>query len=118
MRSSFAIAIATTTLLIGSAFAQEQTTPQAAQAAQAPAASSPGNPAVKTGEGNTPDATAAVAGANSLSEGEAKSRIESQGFTNLTALKKDDQGIWRGKAQRQGKPVDVALDFQGHVYSN
>lgn len=149
MRASFTIAIATTTLLIGSAFAQGQApsspqgqsaqapaaerapaatpntatrtsppAPNANRAAEAPAASGPGNPAVKTTEGNNPNATAPVAGANSFTEGEAKSRIESRGFTNVTALKKDDQGIWRAKAQRQGKTVDVALDFQGNVYAN
>src|SRR5882762_8227463 len=100
MRSSSAIAIAMTTLLIGSGFAQEQTTSQAAQPAQAPADSSPS-------KDNNPAAAAPIAGARSLTEGEAKSRIELQGFTNVTALKKDNEGIWRGKAQRQGKPVDV-----------
>src|SRR6185295_7560873 len=95
--------------------------PQAAargNRAEAPAASGPVNPAIKTTEGNNANVTAPVAGANSVTEGEAKTRLESQGFTNVSGLKKDDQGIWRGKAQRDGKPVDVALDFQGNVFSN
>jgi putative membrane protein len=33
----------------------------------------------------------------------------------VTALQKDDAGVWRGKAEKDGKPVDVSLDFQGNV---
>jgi hypothetical protein len=79
-----------------------------------PAAEGPQNPAVRTTDGNT--AAAPVAGANSFTEGEAKSRIEARGFTNVTDLMKDDQGIWRGKAQREGRNVSVALDYQGNVF--
>ena len=28
---------------------------------------------------------------------------------------KDDQGVWRGKAMKDGKSVTVSLDFQGNV---
>ena len=52
-----------------------------------------------------------VAGANSFTEGQAKSRIESQGFTNLSGLTKDDQGIWRGKATKDGRNVSVSLEI-------
>jgi putative membrane protein len=58
-----------------------------------------------------------VAGANSFTEGQAKSRIESQGFTNVSLLAKDDQGIWRGKATKDGKNVSVSLDFHGDVFA-
>ena len=81
-----------------------------------PAADGPSNPAIRTEEGN--NASQPVAGANSFTEGEAKSRIESRGFQNVTDLKKDDQGVWRGKAMQDGKSVDVALDFQGNVIAN
>jgi len=30
-------------------------------------------------------------------------------------LKKDEQGIWRGRAQQNGKPVNVGLDYKGTV---
>jgi putative membrane protein len=56
------------------------------------------------------------AGANSFTEGQAKSRIESRGFSNVSALAKDDNGIWRGKAMKDGKSVDVSLDFEGNVF--
>ena len=59
-----------------------------------------------------------VAGANSFTEAQAQDRIEKAGFTEVKALKKDDQGIWRGTAMQSGKQVSVALDFQGNVVAN
>ena len=56
-----------------------------------------------------------VPGANSFTEGEARSRIEASGYTNVTGLQKDSQSIWRGTAMKDGKSVSVSLDFQGHV---
>lgn len=85
----------------------------AAQTQNPPANQGPNNPAINRSEGNNPGAP--VAGANSFTEGQAKSRIESSGYTSVTALKKDDNGVWRGKAQKDGKSVDVSLDFQGNV---
>jgi protein CpxP len=64
-----------------------------------------------------PNPGAPVAGANSFTEGQAKSRIESNGFSNVTELRKDDQGVWRGKAMKDGRNVAVSLDFQGNVTS-
>lgn len=67
---------------------------------------------------STPDTdndAAPVAGANSFTEGQAKSRIEEAGYTDVTGLAKDDQGIWRGKASKDGKATSVALDFEGNV---
>ena len=56
-------------------------------------------------------------GANSFTEGQAKSRIESQGYSNLSPLAKDEEGVWRGKAMKDGKSVDVSLDYQGNVFA-
>jgi len=61
-------------------------------------------------------ASGPVPGANSFTEGQAKSRIESQGLTNVSGLTKDGQGVWRGKAMKDGKNVNVALDFHGDVF--
>ena len=118
MRASFVVAAAAT-LLVGQAFAQNTTPGNPAPAVQAqkqvpPTADGPSNPAVRTEQGNI--AAAPVAGANSFTEGEAKSRIEARGFANVTALVKDNEGIWRGKAMHNGRSVDVALDFQGNVF--
>ena len=58
---------------------------------------------------------APVKGANSFTEGQAKSKIEANGFSDVSALAKDNDGVWRGKAMRDGKAVTVSLDFQGNV---
>ena len=54
-------------------------------------------------------------GANSFTEGQAKSRIASAGFTDVSELKKDDQGIWRGTATRGGKQQQVGFDYKGSI---
>ena len=78
-----------------------------------PANEGPNNKAINSKNGNNPGAP--VAGANSFTEGQAKSRIESKGYTNVSGMKKDDKGVWRGTAMRDGKSVDVSLDFEGNV---
>lgn len=69
-----------------------------AACAQAPAAKDgSGNNAVNNEQKNS---NAPVAGRNSFTEGQAKSAIEKAGYTNVSGLKKDDNGVWRGKAAR------------------
>jgi opacity protein-like surface antigen len=79
----------------------------------------PANPKGNTPAVNTPNSPpnpqAPVSGANSFTEGQAKSRIESNGYTNVSGLRKDDQGVWRGTAMKDGRQVNVSLDFQGNV---
>jgi len=74
--------------------------------ANTPAINSPNSP---------PNPGAPAAGANSFTEGQAKSRIESNGYSNVSELRKDDHGVWRGRAMKDGKAVTVSLDFQGNV---
>ena len=62
-----------------------------------------------------PNPGAPVAGANSFTEGQAKSRIEEKGFKDVSGLKKDANGVWRGKAKQNGKTTNVSVDFQGNV---
>ncbi|RYB02663.1 hypothetical protein [Lichenibacterium ramalinae] len=59
--------------------------------------------------------TALEKGANSFTEGQAKSRISSAGFTDVSDLKKDDQGIWRGTATRGGKQEQIGFDYKGNI---
>jgi hypothetical protein len=61
------------------------------------------------------DAGAPLKGANSFTEGQARDRALSHGFTAVSQLAKDGDGIWRGTAQRDGKPVKVAIDYKGNV---
>jgi|ERR1700722_4776563 hypothetical protein len=83
----------------------------------APSTSSTTPPAVaSSGVNNT--TMAPVAGANSFTMGQAQKRIEGQGYTQVTALAKDDNSVWRGHAMKDGKAVNVALDFQGNITSN
>jgi hypothetical protein len=84
-----------------------------AQNQNPPANPGPGNNAINSTGANNPGAP--VQGRNSFTEGQAKSRIESNGFSNVSNLKKDDSGVWRGKATKEGKSVDVSLDFQGNI---
>jgi hypothetical protein len=99
-------------MMIGSALALMASS-AIAQSQNPPANPGPGNPAVNTTGANNPGAP--VAGANSFTEGQAKSRIEGSGYSNVSDLKKDDSGVWRGKAMKDGKSVSVSLDFQGNV---
>jgi hypothetical protein len=85
-----------------SAFAQSET-PSTTQT----------TPAVSTSGESNPGAP--VAGKNSFTEAQAKSRIEKAGFTDVMSLKLDDQGVWRSAAKKDGKDVGVSLDFQGNV---
>ena len=63
----------------------------------------PQNSAVNTSDSkNRVAATGPVKGSNSFTEGEARSRIQDKGLSNVTALKKDDDGIWRGRAMQSG----------------
>ena len=74
------------------------------------------NPAATVKPADSPQSTGSVEpGANSFTEGQARSRIEAQGFSNVTDLRKDDQGIWRGKAMRNGQSTGVAIDYRGTV---
>jgi hypothetical protein len=61
---------------------------------------------------------ALLLGADSLNEQEATSRIEAKGYSNVSVLKKDNHGIWRGKANmKDGRSVAIILDLQGNIYS-
>ena len=92
-----------------------------AWAQQSPSAAPPANRDANTPAVNTPNSPpnpgAPAAGANSFTEGQAKSRIEANGFSQVSDLKKDDAGVWRGKARKDGKTMNVTLDFQGNVVS-
>jgi putative membrane protein len=56
-----------------------------------------------------------VAGANSFTRAEAKSQIEAKGYTHIARLRKDDNGVWRGMAMKDGQSGPVSADYQGNV---
>jgi hypothetical protein len=97
-----AFGVAAALLSTSAAFAQSET-PKTSQT----------TPAVSTSGEQNPGAP--VAGKNSFTEAQAKSRIEEAGYTEVSGLKLDDQGIWRAMGTKDGKHGNVALDFQGNI---
>ena len=89
------------------------TAPGATGSTTAAPGAAPGAAAPRTDA--TPTTATPAAGANSFTEGQARSRIEGAGYTDVQNLRKDDQGVWRGQAMRNGTRSDVGLDFQGNV---
>lgn len=87
--------------------------PGAAHSDAAPRGPAIVNNAVNTSPDNKPGAP--VSGANSFTEGQARSRIEDRGFSQVSDLKLDNAGVWRAQAMKDGKTVTVALDYQGNL---
>ena len=81
------IAVALAACLIGGA-ALAQTTGTTSQPKDS-------NAAVQSPTSDT--ALVPARGANSFTEDQAKSRIEAQGYANVSDLTKDDNGVWRGR---------------------
>jgi hypothetical protein len=94
------------------AFAASGALAQTGSQSPPPAEKGPQNSAINSSDKQV---NAPVQGRNSYTEGEAKSKIEKAGFANVSGLKKDDSGVWRGKAMKNGQSVDVSLDYQGNV---
>jgi hypothetical protein len=78
------------------------------------AASGNTNQAVATTNAN---ASEPAKGANSFTMGEAKSRLEKTGFADVSDLKKDDNGVWRGTGKKDGAATSVWLDYKGNTGS-
>ena len=133
------MAVALASVVIGApAFAQTTTTPSTAPTTNAPMGGSTGTtmpgvstntpaqrsqdntttaspPSVTTSNANKKTAAAPVKGRNSFTMNEARRRIEAGGFSQVTGLKKDQDGIWRGTGMRSGASVPVYCDYQGNV---
>jgi protein CpxP len=108
------------------ALAQTTSAPSAPPAAVVPNATMPAPARPLTG-GTTYSAadtthatmpTGAVPGANSFTESQARSRLEKNGYSQVSGLKKGDDGIWRGSAMRNGGSVQVSVDYKGDISMN
>jgi hypothetical protein len=86
--------------------------PAAPSSQDTTAASCNSNQTVATTNANAPTP---ARGANSFTEGEARSKIESNGYSNVSGLTKDDNGVWRGNAQKGSQQAQVWLDYKGNV---
>ncbi len=118
MRLSLAVAAALSAIAVSHG-APAQTDPaMAGSPSVAPHADSTaeGNAALK--DSHPQNAGPLAAGANSFTEGQAIKHIQHSGFTNVTDLMKDENGVWHGKAMKGGQTVNVALDFKGNVVTN
>ncbi|RYG60601.1 MAG: PepSY domain-containing protein [Alphaproteobacteria bacterium] len=74
---------------------------------------SPNMPAVVTDE--TELQVAPAAGRNSFTQAQATSKLQEQGYTGISGLKTDKDGIWRGTATKNKMKHSVAVDYQGNV---
>ena len=101
-----ALAIAAATMLAGG--------PCFAQGSQGSASAAAGdtNQAVATTSANAPEP---AHGHNSFTAGQAKTRIENNGYSNVTDLQEDNNGVWHGKAEKNGAQTMVWLDYKGNV---
>jgi hypothetical protein len=99
MRSMIVIA-AIASLTVGTAFAQYG----AKQPAQPPAATQ-----------TKPASPSASTSAAAMTETQAKARIEAQGYSNVSELKKDTHGMWTAKGMKDGKSHQLSLDTGGQV---
>jgi putative membrane protein len=64
------------------------------------------------------DSGVVTPGANSFTEAQARNRLQANGYSGISALAKDRDGIWRGAATKNGASVHVSVDYQGHIASN
>lgn len=122
MSTRLLLGLAATALVIGSLSASAQTSPPAAPATMPlhgqamsgdqSAAEGNGNQAVST---TSADATTPAKGANSFTAAEAARRIGRHGFATVSGLTKDQDGIWRGTAMKNGTAIKVWLDYKGSV---
>ena len=71
------------------------------------------NPVVKNPTVHT--TAMAAKGRNSFTEAQAQGRITKNGFTSVSKLVKNDNGVWQGTAMKAGARVNVALDYKGNV---
>jgi len=109
MRSALVIA-AIVGLSAGTVHAQQQIQPtQPEPSKAAPVQNSESTPTTTTAAPKLPDAGAA------MSEQQAKAKIEGEGYTQVSGLKKDDKGMWTATAMKDGRAVQLSLNAQGQI---
>jgi protein CpxP len=69
------------------------------------------NPVAEPGVGN-------ASGQNSFTESQARTRLEQNGYSNVSILTRDPNGIWRGTALHNGITVAIGLDYKGNISTN
>jgi len=112
-------------LAIAAATAAMIVTPAASQANPPANATPPFNstaprttttaPAIANPNDTNKTTAAPVPGANSFTKGQVETRLNDNGYSSVSGLMKDDQSVWRAKAMKSGKKVDVTVDYQGNI---
>jgi len=78
--------------------------------------SEPSNPAVAADQNREAAAPAAAApGDNSFTEDQARGHLVNGGYTDVGALTQDAEGKWTGMATKDGKAMNVSVDYQGTI---
>jgi hypothetical protein len=85
-------------------------------------AAAPGKPCSTTTTPNNlnspappPLAVATPTAVRAVTEDQARAQIEANGYSSVSGLRKNTEGIWRGKATKDGLQVNVTLDTKGNV---
>jgi putative membrane protein len=60
-------------------------------------------------------ATAPAARGNLFTETQARAHLSHLGYADISGLTKDENGVWRGTATKDGKSLTVAVDVKGAV---
>lgn len=55
---------------------------------------------------------------HAFTQDQAKAQIEAKGYLNVSELRREGSGIWRGKAEKDGGVRNVTLDREGNVTEN
>jgi len=93
---------------------QQQGSDQPATSGKRPEASSSSGSGMGS-SGSAGMGTKLEAGSNSFTENQVRSRLTDAGYTDISELSKDDQGIWRAKAKKGGQNVSVGFDYKGNI---
>jgi hypothetical protein len=97
------------------AFAQTTTAPPPPQAT--PPTGGPGTPPLSE-PANTIDRSDSASNVEPFTETQVRFRLERSGYTQLSALTRGNDGVWRGSAMKEGEPVHVSVDRLGKVSTN
>jgi hypothetical protein len=94
-----------------------QTSAPGANAAGPPGANTTGSPTGGTENRNpsTTPGSAAMSTSSITSESQARSRLESNGYSNVMGLSRDSNGMWHGRAMKGTTQMQVRVDQNGNI---
>ncbi len=72
-------------------------------------------PALAETPAATPGASTTAPKGNLFTEQQAREHLSHLGYTGISGLTKDENGVWRGSATKDGNTRTVAVDVKGAV---